>query len=323
MSEWRVEVIRVGAVDPHPNADRLEITKVHGGYPCVVRKDQFHEGDLAVYVPIDSVVDVTRPELAFLADKAKDGKYRIRAQKIRGVFSMGLLLDAPQGASEGDPCAERLWIAKWEPPEDPSGESERCPHWTPKYDLEALRRWPDVLVPGEPVVILEKIHGASARLLHDGERLWVGSHTAWKAPNDANPWWAAVKHHGGLEGLACFPGVCVYAELYGKVQDLRYGIESGGRLVVFDCWSDGAGWRSWSDIVSVADTIGLPMVPVLYEGAWAPDLKLYAEGPTVLGNGAHVREGMVVRPLVHREDPRCGRVVLKLHGESFLVRRRA
>jgi hypothetical protein len=60
---------------------------------------------------------------------------------------------------------------------------------------------------------------------------------------------------------------------------------------------------------------------VLHRGPWSAALCALAEGPTVIGEGAHVREGFVVRPVRERVDRRAGRVVLKLHGEGYLLRK--
>lgn len=39
MSEFHVEVVRVGPVTKHPNADTLSITNIHGGYPVIMRTE--------------------------------------------------------------------------------------------------------------------------------------------------------------------------------------------------------------------------------------------------------------------------------------------
>ena len=67
--------------------------------------------------------------------------------------------------------------------------------------------------------------------------------------------------------------------------------------------------------------LDIPAVPELYRGPWSPDLARLAEGATVLGNGAHVREGWVVRPVRERVHPDLGRVILKRHGEGYLTRK--
>lgn len=54
MSSFDVQIRRL-TVEPHPDADRLDIVRVDG-YTCVSQKDRFQTGDLAVYVPTDAVV---------------------------------------------------------------------------------------------------------------------------------------------------------------------------------------------------------------------------------------------------------------------------
>lgn len=50
MAETFVEVVQIGDVSPHPNADRLEVATV-GGYQVVVGKGTFVAGDVAAYFP--------------------------------------------------------------------------------------------------------------------------------------------------------------------------------------------------------------------------------------------------------------------------------
>ena len=186
MSEWRVEVVRVNELEKHPNADTLSITYVFGkeGYPCIVKNGDFEVGDRAIYIPVDSVVPDTA-QFAFLGSHR-----RIRAKKLRGVFSMGLLVKCPDSAHwhVGAEVAEVMGITKYEPPMEKYGkhgggvthqsEWEKSPPAAMvKYtDIEALRRNPGVLVEGEEVVIVEKVHGCNARYAFIDGRLWVGSH---------------------------------------------------------------------------------------------------------------------------------------------------
>jgi RNA ligase (TIGR02306 family) len=179
MSTFSVPVVRVGAVSRHPYADTLSLTEV-SGCPVVLRTGSFSEGDLAIYVPVDAVVDTTVPELAFLAAEGKTST-RIRAKRLRGTFSMGLLIPAPAGASEGEDLAERLRIAKWEEPEPVSmaGEQAKAPSLlVPTYELEAWRHYGSTLFDaGEEVVVTEKLHGTNGRFVVDAAGvLHVGSH---------------------------------------------------------------------------------------------------------------------------------------------------
>ena len=70
-------VVTVDDIKPIDGADNVEIAVV-GGWRIMVRKGTFSIGDLAVYFEIDSKVDVTKPEFAFLAKR--NGK--IKTQKF-------------------------------------------------------------------------------------------------------------------------------------------------------------------------------------------------------------------------------------------------
>lgn len=159
-------VVRIADIERHPNADRLEIIKV-GGFQCVVGKDQFQAGDLAVYVPPDSIVP-ERPEYSFVWERDGGGNLRnlpaeepvpekhrrVTVKRLRGEWSEGLLLTLitlPSGgwalprqsweqeqvhhAFEGDDVAEALGITHYNPPEpetydrdsEPGPERSRWP----------------------------------------------------------------------------------------------------------------------------------------------------------------------------------------------------
>lgn len=120
MTEFHVEVVRIGEIEKHPSADTLSITQVHGGYPVIFKTGTYKPGDLAVYVPVDSIVPDTA-EWAWLAPAGaslRDKDRRIKAKRLRGVFSMGLLTDAAPSMEEGEDVARLLGITKYEPPAD-------------------------------------------------------------------------------------------------------------------------------------------------------------------------------------------------------------
>lgn len=325
MSEHHIEVVRLGPVEKHENADTLAVTLVHGGYPCIVRIGEFSEGDLAVYVPVDAVVPVDHPRFAFLGA----GHGRIRSRRLRGVFSMGLLVKPESDMSEGDDVAERWGITKWEPPEYGPGSGgsfassggEPCPFAWPVYDLEGLRKYGGILEPGEPVQVSEKIHGCNGRFVYKDGRLWVGSRNQAKLESEDDLWWRVARQHDLAEKLANVPDVVVYGEVYGQVQDLKYGVDSGARFAIFDAVDlRTMRWFDVSEIDTLAAVLDVPRVPELYRGPWDPSRATeWAEGPSTLA--AHVREGFVVRPLVTRHHPRHGRVILKMHGQGYLLRK--
>jgi len=216
MTDFHVDIVRLGKIENHPNADLLEITNVHGGYPCILKKGSFKEGDLAVYIPIDTTLpDV--PEFSFLSS---GDRRRLKAKKLRGIFSMGLVIPVPTtlgSLEEGTDVAELLNIKKFDPviahPKVTGGDCEADPEgWTfQKYtDIEPLRRNGNVLVDDEEVILTEKVHGSNYRVVHDGTRLWVGSRTQIKKRpdviNEQTPvWWRIADRYDLETKLASYP----------------------------------------------------------------------------------------------------------------------
>ena len=319
MSEFAVKVVRLGPVEKHPNADTLGICQVFG-YPVIVKLGELQENDLATYVQVDSVVPSDDPRWEFLK-----GRYRIRAAKLRGIFSMGLLVKADPGWTEGQDVQEALRIKKYEPPESAQtgGEDERCPFDFPKYtDLDAWRRYPDVLKDGEEVVLTEKVHGTASRFSYAEERLWCGSHRTIKKESLTNVFWKVASQYGLAERLRDYPGIAFYGEVYGWVQDLHYGHTQGKTsLVLFDILDlANRHWLDYDDFAALAKKLNIPTVPVLYRGPWSKEVLKHAEGQTLLG-GDHVMEGTVIRVIKERFDERIGRVILKFHSEAYLLRK--
>lgn len=93
----KIEEIR--ALDGY---DRVEYARIGAGWWVVVRKDQFHVGDLAIYFEVDSRVPEREPFM-FLENK----HFRIKTQKMCKVVSQGLLM------SFEDFCAADGTMPSW------------------------------------------------------------------------------------------------------------------------------------------------------------------------------------------------------------------
>lgn len=78
-------------------ADRIELAHVLG-WQCVVQKNMFHIGDLAVYFEIESLLPADDPRYEFLKQNTGivDGGYRLKTLRFRGEISQGLLLPLDQ-----------------------------------------------------------------------------------------------------------------------------------------------------------------------------------------------------------------------------------
>lgn len=105
-------VVKIDSIEPILGSDNCEAAVV-GGWRIMVRKETFSIGDLAVYFEIDSKVDVTKPEFAFLAKR--NGK--IKTQKFtfggKGNFiSQGLLMSFADFGWKDDKYAEGDFLTK-------------------------------------------------------------------------------------------------------------------------------------------------------------------------------------------------------------------
>lgn len=180
MSSFECPVVKI-RIEPHPNADAIEIARV-GDYQSIVKKGQFEDGQLAIYVPEQAVMPEWLLREMGLWDEVKNKGMlagslgnRVKAIKLRGVVSQGLIypLDAggfgwvnedatPRVFTESENVAEMLGITKYEPaiPSHMAGRIIGADFdATHKYDFDNLKKTPDLFEDGEEVVITEKIHG--------------------------------------------------------------------------------------------------------------------------------------------------------------------
>lgn len=306
----------------------------------------------------------SKPEFTFLAHEAKsDGHYRVKAKKLRGVISFGLLVPAPIGFNVGDDVAEHLGVEHYEPPiagttdamvgGDVASPPKVC---AVKYDLDSFRRYCSVFRDGEMVVITEKLDGANARYVyHDGE-MHCGSRTEWKkqftsydhvtvesltskgVSSDRIPeileklksrskqksmWWELLERTPSLEKFCRdHPDVVVYGEIYGSVNQIKYGI-GANRFAAFDVLDHGQ-WLNYSEARNCVGDV--PWVPVLSKNVpYSFDLVCsLAEGFTTVEGAATgvIREGCVVRPVAERRNNVIGRVCLKCVSGAYLEKHR-
>lgn len=96
---------KIISVEKHPGADSLDIVGVLG-YKCIVKRDSWKIGDLCVLIEPDTILP-DKPWAAFY--KARSS--RIRAIKLRGVFSFGVVESITNVGYEG-PIEEGLDISE-------------------------------------------------------------------------------------------------------------------------------------------------------------------------------------------------------------------
>jgi len=119
MSTHEALAVRITEILPHtdPETVRLGLTKVFD-YTIVIAKESWKVGDLAIYIEPDVIVKTTRPEFSFLANPQKPERttHRVSAKRLRGIWSEGCLIPAPENAKEGQDFWKELELERYEPP---------------------------------------------------------------------------------------------------------------------------------------------------------------------------------------------------------------
>ena len=375
MSTHAVKVTRIRAIEPIPNADAIELAVV-GDYRSVVPKGEFKVDELAVYIPEQSIVPAWVLERMGLVGKlAGREKNRVKAIKLRGCLSQGLLYKLHRvnreksmldflndgyvqprmdmiAVWEGDNVSAYLGITKYEPaiPAYMSGDVYNAgTDLTVNFDVENIKAFPYVLVPGEDVIMTEKIHGTFCGVGILPEKDWSDKHylrkfvVFSKSPgarglcftdserNLGNVYFRALMKEDVFNKMErAFSGttspIFLLGEVYGRgVQDLAYGSND----VSFRVFDVVGGYRNeqsyWTPALagSLLASFEIETVPVVYSGPFSREaLEEHTNGyETVSGKNTNIREGVVVRPATEREHPELGRVILKSVSEKYLLRK--
>jgi RNA ligase (TIGR02306 family) len=362
-------------IEEHPNADALELARV-GDYLAIVGKGQFKTGDLGVYIPEAAIVpDWILEKLNLVGKLAGKERNRVKAMKLRGILSQGLIYPVDREVPEkgitdavlfkaddgkfhhqvitaGENVAGLLAITKYEPPipSGMSGDVFNAFGYTINFDIENIKKYPDVLEEGEQVSITEKLHGTwccfgyhpevDCPIVTSKGQSAKGLAFKHNETNEKNLYMQMYKQmedvgdgHTLLEGLQYLTyskmdtPVYILGEIYGKgVQDLAYVDDNAKYFRAFDIYvgepSNGQ-YLPPDEVERICRVLDIDMVPVLYCGPYSKEVvEKYTNGKeTVSGKELHMREGVVIRPHDERRHDEIGRVILKSVSEAYLLRK--
>lgn len=320
MSTHSVNIVEIAEVRAHPNAERLDIIPV-GGWQAVVKKGQFTVGDRAIYIEPDYTVPTDRADFAFLAKPGRE-RHRLKAVRLRGELSYGLLIPVPSDVASnpvGANVMEALGVARWEPEvkitmADELPQDQWPATFAPKFDVESYEKFPHVIADGEPVIVTEKVHGANARYTFVDGVFHQGSRNRWLIPDGGHVWSRAAAQNPKIRTFCeANPGVVLYGEAYGNVQSLTYGLGKGEiRFIAFAASAKGQ-WLNQGELFALLSDAGVPCCPIVYSGPFDhATIKSLAEAnSTVAACADHMMEGVVVVPAVERFHASIGRVAVK------------
>lgn len=322
MSSVIVTTKQIDDVRPHSNADKLELAIV-GGWQTVVPKGQYQPGQMVTFVPPNCIVPDAVAERWGIIKYLSSG--RVRAIKLRGEPSYGFVV--PPEGEPGRNIAESLGILAWQPPIKFSvGDAEPAhPLFHHYTDIENMRHYPDLIQDGEEVVYTEKIHGTNSRIAMvrtpEGELRLAGSRTMQRKNTENSLYWSPWMASGVEEAMTqafaqCGSIVILFGEVYGKVQSLRYGLDKGIGYAAFDLCIDGR-FLNYDEFC--AATEGVQKAAPIHRGPYSlAESARLADGKSTIPGADHIREGVVVRPVIERHDPKVGRVILKYVSDAYL-----
>lgn len=154
---------------------------------------------------------------------------------------------------------------------------------------------------------------------------WAQSEQIGPRNPGSSVYWHPIENVPGVRELlydlgATHGQAILFGEIYGpKIQPFDYGVPEGQvRFVAFDIMLNGK-YVDYDEFEAYCTLYKIPMAPLLYRGPYSKDVVAqYSTGPSTMG-GSHVREGVVIRPVHERTDPRMGRVIVKSINPDYYI----
>jgi RNA ligase (TIGR02306 family) len=323
---------RISKIMPIPGADKIERVSVLG-WDCVVKKGLFKEGDLCIYVEIDTMI----PQ-CFLSEKYDDRKTYIRLQtvKLKGQISQGLVLplnhlgcsllhtdnldeytDVICNSDIGTDLTEFLKVKKYEKaiPIQLSGMAKGSfPSFLVKTDEVKIQSAPELLekMNCKPYYITSKLDGTSFTCYKYEGKFGVCSRNL-ELKEGGSVYWKIAREYNLMD----MPdGHFIQGEIVGEnIQGNPLKIK-GHDLFVFNIgYIKGNVRLPYPYMLSWKEILDIKLVPVLEMGEnfkyTMEEIIRKAEGNYPSGN---LQEGIVVRSLDQK-------ISFKVLNNNFLLKK--
>lgn len=317
---------KVTNIRPIEGADKIEQVNILG-WNVVIKKDEFKEGDLCVYIEIDSIC----PETEYF-EFLRSRNFKVKTIKLKGVISQGLVVPMsilPKGSyNEGDDVTDILGITKHDDSEIISfpnrpvkkykwlkrlwykifhkkKKTSTFPSWVKKTDETRIQNMPHVLQDKGAFSVTEKVDGCSAtftlrKKLFGYEYLVCSRNrvadkdSVYTEISNKNNMKEVLK--GLFRHLGCKKHITIQGEIIGpKIQGNKYNL-SKNDFYAFNLITDGKLCSSAFAKVEL-NANNIKFVPVLNYVFRLPDtvdeLVKIADGQSELYDTP--REGLVVR----------------------------
>jgi RNA ligase (TIGR02306 family) len=330
-----IQVIK--ELNPHTNADRLELATILG-WNVVVNKGEFAVGDKVVYFEVDSIIPV-HPHYEFLRKNCFIERYngfRIKTIKLRGEVSQGLALplsslDLPFTVwEEGQDVTDLLGVVKYEPliPANMVGISKGgFPSFIAKTDEVRLQAVPWVLEKYKDTIFYttEKLDGTSATYFVKEGVFGICSRNLLLDEEGGSVYCEMAKKYNLKEKMLAYgKNFAIQGEIVGPgIQKNKYNLTEPELRLFSVQWIDAMKFGDIHELIIISQCLGLETVPILTENySLLPTVQEMVElsiGESLLFNTQ--REGIVFRSMNMIEDNRLGGIVsFKVINPEFLLK---
>lgn len=328
-------------------ADRINCADILGWH-CVVKKEDFKEGDLCVYFEVDSILP-DKPCFEFL----RDHKFRIKTRKFKGQISQGLAFPIPLIEQSfgfklpkelGEDVTVLLGVVKTDINFnaihifDAKGS---FPSFVVKTDEPRIQTIPSILERFKGIIcyVTEKIDGTSCTIYRRDGEFSICSRNFDLKEGD-NPYWNAVKKYKVKETLEReqLDNIALQGEIYGigiQKNPLKLEQQELRIFSVFDIKT--YKYFDFEDAKKIiVEKLGMSMVPILDENFVlnhsVDQLVQLATRRTSIQPAYAMKqlpwaEGIVIRPLKEMIDLEFakamgnGRVSFKVVNPEYLLER--
>lgn len=320
-------VVKVMELLPLDGRDDIELASIKG-WKCIVKKDVFAVGDLAVYVAMG---------------------YKVKGQSLGRMFAMGGVIS--QGAllpmkclvdkgytdltkfAENDSVAMELSVTKHIPFEE-RGQYKKSNHaefpdYVPKTESIRLQHDPALFfaaIQDKDIVITRKEDGCSSTYIYNnGKFVMCGRNYIWKASDiKEQPDYFLMEDKYDLKRkmTKLKRNIAIQAEIIGpKINGNRMQLKDK-LLHVFDVFDiDQQQYLGYDEMCTVCAALGLATVPLLYRGpASGAVTSLTVEAFLALAEAQEYAPGLPAEGIVVRsDDPRWRqrRVIFKLISNVY------
>jgi len=329
---------KIHSFETHPNADSLVKAKVLE-WPVCVRKGEFFEGELIIFIFPDVIVDETNPQFEFMRSR----KFRVWQATFRGEPSAGLVqplsllnyyvtlneVELTLNYQEGCDVSEIIKAKKYERPSDLTLRCD-CKGNFPNElisitDEDNLLSNPKTINEflGKECVITTKWDGSSWTGIFNNGEYDVCSRRLKLKDTEGNVYWNISKRYDIENKLRTLgKNIAIQGELCGPKMNGNIPKLKEHELFVFNIKDlDTGKYFDNTECEELINYIGLKSVPIIKEFTWTEETtikELQEIANNVKYDGNISAEGIVIRTKKMTYSPTLRKMLsVKLINQNY------